>query len=125
MESVEPDVRFRCLVQILGIRPVVHDGEMIVRSTRVVGGPPENGQVAASDFERWPLCDFDMRGLLRWWRNGLGLRKRCIADEQAADRRSHHHFEKHRVHGKTPSFETGRPGTESRATPCPYRFIRR
>src|SRR5580704_3252927 len=108
MESVEPDVRFRCLAQILGICTVVHDGEMIVRPTRVVGGPPQNGQVVASDFEHWPLYDFDVRSLLRWWRKGL--RKRCIADEQAADRRSHHHFEKHPVHGETPSFETGETG---------------
>src|SRR5262245_26035196 len=43
MATVDPDLRFRRLAQVLGIRTVVDNGEMNVCSTRVIGGPPDNG----------------------------------------------------------------------------------
>src|SRR4051812_30136089 len=65
MAPIEPDVRLCHLAQLRGIRAVVHDGEMNVHPPRVVGGAPDNRQIVASHFERWPLGDLDMRGFRR------------------------------------------------------------
>ena len=45
MGRVQPDVRFRRLAQILGIRAVVHNSKVFRRAARVVGGPLDNGQI--------------------------------------------------------------------------------
>ena len=82
------------MAQVRGIRPVVYDGEMIVRPPRIVGTPPDNGQVVASHFERWPLGDLDAHGFLRrrrWLSRRTSLTRRMyLSDgggggEQAAD----------------------------------------
>src|SRR5712671_5984561 len=64
MGSVEPDVTFRRLAQILGIRPVMHDSVMLVVAARIGGGPPHNGHVADGRFELWLFGDFDVLSLL-------------------------------------------------------------
>jgi len=64
MAAVEPDLRFRRLAQVPGIRTVLHDSEMNVRTPRVVSGPSYNGQVVASRFKRWPFSDLDALGSL-------------------------------------------------------------
>src|SRR5258708_39891185 len=72
MGSVEPDVAFRRLAQILGIRPVMHDAVMLVVSTRVGGGPPHNGHVADGRFELRPFGDLAVCGP-RFRRNVLSI----------------------------------------------------
>src|SRR5207249_4946218 len=64
MRPVEPDVTFRRLAQILGIRPVMHDAVMLVVATRVGRGPPDNRRVVMSQFELRPFGDFDVLGLV-------------------------------------------------------------
>src|SRR5207248_2872733 len=51
MGSVEPNMTSRRLVQILGIRPVMHDTVMLVIPPRVGGGPPDNRHRGVSRFE--------------------------------------------------------------------------
>jgi hypothetical protein len=78
MAPVDSDGRFRRLAQVGGIRPVGHDAEMHVRPPRVVGGPPNNGEVLPSRFERWPVGDLDALGFLRrrkYLRDGWGGRR--------------------------------------------------
>ena len=41
----------------------MHDGEMIIRPSRVVDGPSENDKIVAREFERRFLQDLDVRGL--------------------------------------------------------------
>src|SRR5260370_12320453 len=57
MAPVDPDVRFRRLAQLRWVRAVINDGEMIIRPSGVVGGPSDNGEVVAREFERRPLDD--------------------------------------------------------------------
>src|SRR6266436_5672245 len=64
MGRVQPDVRFRGLAQVLGIRAVVYNPKVFGRATRVVGGPPDNGQTFCSRFELWSFEDADVRGFL-------------------------------------------------------------
>lgn len=64
MGRVQPDVRFCGLAQILRILTVVYNPKVFGRATRVVGGPPDNGQTFCSRFERWSLVDADVRGFL-------------------------------------------------------------
>src|SRR6266852_4649868 len=64
MALVEPDGRFRRLAQVLGIRTVVHDAVMHVRTPRVVGCPPDNGQMVRCQLELWPFGDLDALGSL-------------------------------------------------------------
>ena len=45
MGRVQPDVRSRGLAQVLGIRAVVNNSKVLRRAARVVGGPPDNGQI--------------------------------------------------------------------------------
>src|SRR5882724_781330 len=99
MAPVDTDGRFRRLAQVLGIRPVGHDGEMNVRPPRVVGGPPDNGQVVASHFERWPLGDLDARGFLR---RRKYLSGGWVGGEQGADGGCDRQFKKQSLHGQTP-----------------------
>src|SRR6266852_5270794 len=66
MTPVQPDMRFCRLVQVFGVRTVVHHAEVIVRTPRVIGCPPDNRQIAVSRFELWSLCNPDSRSLLRW-----------------------------------------------------------
>jgi hypothetical protein len=53
--AVEPDMRFRRLAQIVGVRPVVCDRPMIVIPGRVGGGPSDDGEVVVGSFEPWAL----------------------------------------------------------------------
>lgn len=64
MDRVQPDVRFCGLAQILRILAVVYNPKVLGRATRVVGGPPDNGQTFCSRFELWSLEDADVRGFL-------------------------------------------------------------
>ena len=59
MALVEPDVIFRRLAQIIGIRPIVYDGVMVVVASRIGGGPSDDGDVVVGGFERWPFEDLD------------------------------------------------------------------
>jgi hypothetical protein len=45
MALVEPDVIFRRLAQIIGIRPILYDGVMVVVASRIVGGPSDDGDI--------------------------------------------------------------------------------
>jgi hypothetical protein len=65
MRPVELDARLRRLAEVLGIRPVVYDGEMSLRTPGVVGSPPDDGQVRPSPFERRPFDDLDVLGFRR------------------------------------------------------------
>ena len=64
MGRVQPDVRFGRLAQVLGIRAVVYNAKVLGRAPRVVGCPPNNGQIFAGRFELWSLEDADVRGFL-------------------------------------------------------------
>jgi len=74
MVPVEPDVTFRRLAQILGIRPVVHDAVMLVVAARVGGGPPDDGRVVVGRFELRRFGDLDVLGSL--------LRRRDLSDAE-------------------------------------------
>src|SRR5712691_6045789 len=62
MARVQPDWRFRCLAEFLGVRTVMHHSVMLRRASRVVACPPDNDQVLPSRFELWSLCDLDAPG---------------------------------------------------------------
>src|ERR1700719_2327242 len=68
MGPVEPDVRFRRLAQVTGIRAVMRNCEMFIVPARVGSGPPDDRQVVVGQLERWPLDDLNARGRLRWWK---------------------------------------------------------
>src|SRR5271166_5548113 len=76
MGLVEPDVIFRRLAQIVGIRTVVRHRVMIVIASRVGGGPSDDGEVVVGNFESWRLDDLDVRGFRRW--------RRILSDDGAA-----------------------------------------
>src|SRR5439155_24610639 len=59
MALVQPDGIFRRLAQVLRICTVVHDAVMHVRPSRVVGRPPDDGQVAPGQLELGPSGDLD------------------------------------------------------------------
>src|ERR1700738_806452 len=105
MALVQPDGRFRRLAQILGIRAVVHDAQMIVRPARVVSGPPDDGQKIGGQLQLWPFDDRDARGFLRR-RNYLtgGL----VGKEQAADRARDRTCQKQSIHDRSPSLGLAR-----------------
>src|SRR5437867_7945279 len=122
MAPVDAYGRFRCLAQVLGIRTVVHDAEMNVRPPRVVGGPPDNGEVVASQFKRWPFGDVDVLGLLRWRKYLSGG---WVGGEQGADGGCDRQFKKQSLHGQTPPIavplERRCKGHGVHARPlCPY-----
>src|SRR5947209_16630800 len=75
MGSVEPDVIFRRLAQILGVRPIVYHGEMVVVASRIGSSPSDDREVVVGNFERWPLKDLDVLGQL--------LRRRVLSDHRA------------------------------------------
>src|SRR5689334_20489648 len=62
MRSVEPDMAFRRLAQILGIRPVMHDAIMLVEPARVRRGPPNNRHPGGSRLELRRFGDLDALG---------------------------------------------------------------
>src|ERR1700687_74011 len=99
MALVQPDWRFRRLAEVLGIRTVVHDSVMHVRPTRVVGCPPDNGQMVRGQLELWPFGDLDALG-------SLGRRKYLsggrVGREQAAHRGCDRQCQKQFIHGQTP-----------------------
>ena len=64
MCRVQPDVRFRGLAQVLGIRAVVYNPKVFGRAPRVVGCPRNNGQILSSQFELWSRDDAHARGFL-------------------------------------------------------------
>src|ERR1700720_3705037 len=68
MGLVEPDVIFRRLAQIRGIRTIVCDRVVIVVPARVGGGPSDDGEVVVGNFERWRLGDLYVRDFRRWRR---------------------------------------------------------
>jgi hypothetical protein len=65
MGPVEPDVRFRRLAQVIGVRAVMRDCKMLVVAAWVGTDPPDNGEVVASEFKPWALGEFDVCSLLR------------------------------------------------------------
>jgi hypothetical protein len=77
MTLVEPDVIFRRLAQIIGISPIVYHGIMVVVASRIIGGPPDDGEVVVGNFERWPLEDLDVRGFRR--------RRRILSDDRMGE----------------------------------------
>ena len=99
MGSVEPNVASRRLAQILAVRPVMHDAEMLVQSARVGGGPPDDGRTVVSQFERWPQGDLDMFRLLLRRKD---LSDDWVGDKQAAGRGADRQFQEHFVHRKAP-----------------------
>ena len=68
MGPVEPDVRFRRLTQVAGIRAEMRDCEMIVIPTWVGTGPPDNGQAVEGYLECRPFNDLNVLSLLRRWK---------------------------------------------------------
>lgn len=62
MVLVQPDVRFRRLVEVLRIGTVVDDAEMLIRTARIVARPRDNGVVVSHRFEFRPFGDMDARG---------------------------------------------------------------
>src|SRR5260370_5972682 len=64
MARVQPDWRFRRLVQFHGIRTVAHNAVMLGRAAKVVAGPPDNRKIGISRFDLWPLRDPDTRGFI-------------------------------------------------------------
>ena len=99
MVLVEPDVRFRRLAQLLGIRTVMRDAEMIVRPPRIDGGPPDNGHIVVSRFQHGPLGNLNMLSHLRW---GKDLSNARVEGEQAADGGGDRQFHKLSIHGIDP-----------------------
>src|ERR1700682_4672885 len=67
MALVQPDWRFRRLVQFRRIRTVAHNAVMLGRTARVVAGPPDNRKIVISPFDLWPLRDPDVRGSICRW----------------------------------------------------------
>src|ERR1700730_7768378 len=99
MAPVEPDLGFRRLAELLGIRTVGHDGEMLVRASRVGGGPPDNGNVVVCNFELRPFGDLDVLSPL--------LRRKDLSDgwvggKQAADRSGDRQFQEQSIHRTDP-----------------------
>src|SRR5882757_4708701 len=124
MGSVEPDVTFRRLAQILGIRPVMHDAVMFGVSARVGAGPPDNHRVVVCNFELWLFGDRDVLSPL--------LRRKDLSDdwvgeEQAAGRGGDRQFEEQSIHRTDPQllfpWETRREVYGGRALP-PYTCLR-
>ena len=115
MALVEPDVIFRRLAQIVGIRTVVHDRAMIVIPARVGGGPSDDGEVVMGNFEPWPFSDLDVRGFRRWRRILSGD---WAGAEQAAGRGGDRQFHDQSVHRTNPHrCSLGRGVWGSRAAP--------
>src|SRR5882757_1975069 len=124
MGPVEPDVTFRRLAQILGIRPVVHDAVMFVVAARVGGGPPDHHRVVVCNFKLWPFGDLDvLRPLLR----RKHLSDDWVGEEQAAGRGGDGQFEEQSIHRTDPQllfpWETRREVYGGRALP-PYTCLR-
>src|SRR5882762_4131115 len=96
MALVQPDGIFRRLAQILGIGAVLHDAVMHVRPPRVVGGPPDDGQMVRGQLERRRFGDLDALGFLgrRKYLRGSRLKR-----EQAADRGRDRECQKQCIHG--------------------------
>src|SRR6266436_4717524 len=94
MGAVEPDVRLCPLPQIFGIRAVVDDAEVIVRSAGVAHGPSDDGQIVVSQLQRWSLNDLDLRGFFQR-RNQLSAGRR--GKQQAAYYRRYRESEEHSV----------------------------
>jgi hypothetical protein len=64
MALIQPNVRFRGLAQVLGVRAIVHNGKVLRRSPRVAGRPPDNGQIVSSHFDLRSFDDPDVRRFL-------------------------------------------------------------
>src|SRR6202022_1553021 len=118
--TVEPDVIFRRLAQIVGIRAVVCDRPMIVIPARVGAGPSDDGEVVMGNFEPWPLSDLDVLGPL--------LRRRVLSTdwagaEQAAGGGGDRQFHEQSIHRTNPNwlFPVLRREYGGRARP-PYLF---
>src|SRR5258708_9994491 len=62
MTMVQPDRISRRLAQVPRIGAVVHDAVVHVRAPRVVGGPPDDGEVIGGRLEVGPLGDLDALG---------------------------------------------------------------
>ena len=63
MARVQPDWRFRRLVQFRRVRTVAHNAVVLGGAARVVAGPTDNRKIGISPFDLWPLRDPDVRGL--------------------------------------------------------------
>jgi hypothetical protein len=50
MVLVEPDMIFRRLAQIIGIRPIMYDEVMVVVASWIIGGPSDDGEVVVGNF---------------------------------------------------------------------------
>src|SRR3984893_10078306 len=93
--AVEPDLIFRRLAQIVGIRAVVRDREMIVIPARVGGGPSDDGEIVMGNFERWRFGDLDVLSLLL---RGRVLSADWTGTEQAASGGGDRQFHEQSVH---------------------------
>src|SRR6516162_7558199 len=99
MGTVEPDMILRCLAQIVGIRPVMYHGVMVVVASRIGSGPSDDGEIVVGNFECWPLDDLNMLG--------PRLRRRVLsADwvgvEQDAGHGGDRQFQEQSIHGTDP-----------------------
>lgn len=65
MITIEPDVGFRNRVRVLWVRAVRHYAEMLVGPSRVIASPPDNDEIALSQFECWSLGDADVSSFVR------------------------------------------------------------
>jgi hypothetical protein len=91
MTAVEADGRLRRLAQLRWLHTVTNDGEMIIRPSRIVGGPSDDGDVVMRQLKRRALDDLNVLGSLCGdkirlvWRVVLGDGR--IRRQQAAKRR--------------------------------------
>src|SRR2546428_3806754 len=96
MALVQPDGVYSRVAQFLWICTVVHDAVMHVRAPRVVGRPPDDGQVIRGRLELGPFGDFDALGFLGRRKDLRGSR---LEREQAADRGRDRECQKQCIHG--------------------------
>src|SRR3989442_5382670 len=103
MTLVQPDGILRRLAEVLRICAVLHDAVMHVRPPRVVGRPPDDGQVIRGRLELGLFGDLDALGFLgrRKYLSGSRLER-----EQAADRGRDRECQKQCIHGYSGPWRT-------------------
>src|SRR5580698_4817937 len=51
MFLIQADVRFRRLVEVIGIRPVMHDPEVLIGAAGIIARPSDGGRILVGQFE--------------------------------------------------------------------------
>src|ERR1700675_3430775 len=79
MVRVQPDRIFGGLAQMFGIRTIVHNRVVHGQATGIVYRPSDNGQIAAHQWDFWPLADLYLLGC---WSDWTFLSKQTAAQER-------------------------------------------